>query len=114
MQLSGLDLRAAGRAPSALRPHQLALEISSACPQLDNQLSGLRGLDSGKRETVDCSRIHPELRRTQLMVSGQKQLEVVDIPGVGIEVQRGDSTGIAAVDIAAQYADQADLYCRRP
>ena len=63
----------------------------------------------GSRILVKGSGIDSELRWAQFLVGGQQQGEVVGMGGVGVEIQRASSTGIAAVDIAAQHADQADV-----
>ena len=42
-------------------------------------------------------------------MGSQQQGEVVGMRSIGIQIQRASSTRIAAVDIAAQHADQADM-----
>ena len=65
----------------------------------------------GSRTLINGSGIgiHPKLRRTQLLVGGQQQGEIVDMGGIGVKVLRPGSAGKTAVDIAAQHADQADM-----
>ncbi|MBI4986447.1 MAG: helix-turn-helix transcriptional regulator [Rhodocyclales bacterium] len=55
-------------------------------------------------------RVNPELRRIQAVQRG----EVLEIAGPGeVEVDRLRQAGIAAVDVAAQYADEAGMHLRR-